>query len=76
MRFLLIEPHFITIIASFLWPQCGSVAETVAYDVVLEVAMKIQGFRQRNLILHGPWNWLLSEFASYYGVSEIYTKLR
>lgn len=51
-------------------------AETVAYDVVLEVAMKVQGFRQRNLTLHGRWNWLLSEFASYYGVSEVYTKLR
>ncbi|TKY56317.1 hypothetical protein E2542_SST20760 [Spatholobus suberectus] len=54
----------------------GSVAETVAYDLVMEVAMKIQGFQQRNLLLHGPWKWLLTEFASYYGVSEIYTKLR
>ncbi|KAG5052607.1 hypothetical protein HKD37_02G005259 [Glycine soja] len=54
----------------------GSVAETVAYDLVLEVAMKIQGFQQRNLLLHGPWKWLLTQFASYYGVSEIYTKLR
>ncbi|KAF7817018.1 plant/MNA5-17 protein [Senna tora] len=56
--------------------KCGSVAETVAYDLVLEVAMKVQGFQQRNLVLHGPWKWLLTEFASYYGVSEIYTKLR
>ncbi|KAJ1383908.1 hypothetical protein SESBI_42978, partial [Sesbania bispinosa] len=56
--------------------KCGSVAETVAYDLVLEVAMKVQGFQQRNLSLHGPWKWLLTEFASYYGVSEIYTKLR
>lgn len=56
--------------------KCGSVAETVAYDLVLEVAMKVQGFQQRNLLLHGPWKWLLTEFASYYGVSEIYTKLR
>ncbi|XP_057442468.1 uncharacterized protein LOC130734157 [Lotus japonicus] len=56
--------------------KCGSVAETVAYDLVLEVAMKLQGFQQRNLLLHGPWKWLLTEFASYYGVSEIYTKLR
>lgn len=56
--------------------KCGSVAETVAYDLVLEVAMKVQGFQQRNLELHGPWKWLLTEFASYYGVSEIYTKLR
>ncbi|CAA6658860.1 unnamed protein product [Spirodela intermedia] len=56
--------------------KCGSVAETMAYDVVLEVAMKVQHFQQRNLLLHGSWKWLLSEFASYYGVSDAYTKLR
>ncbi|XP_078429702.1 pesticidal crystal cry8Ba protein [Wolffia australiana] len=56
--------------------KCGSVAETMAYDVVLEVAMKVQQFQQRNLLLHGSWQWLLSEFASYYGVSDAYTKLR
>ncbi|CAI9116173.1 OLC1v1017257C1 [Oldenlandia corymbosa var. corymbosa] len=56
--------------------KCGSVAETVAYDLVLEVAMKIQHFRQRNLVLHGAWKWLLTEFASYFGVSDAYTKLR
>ncbi|KAG1366588.1 hypothetical protein COCNU_13G003780 [Cocos nucifera] len=54
----------------------GSVAETVAYDIVLEVAMKAQRFQQRNLLLHGQWKWLLTEFASYYGVSDAYTKLR
>ncbi|PIA46481.1 hypothetical protein AQUCO_01500196v1 [Aquilegia coerulea] len=57
-------------------PKFGSVAETVAYDFVLEVAMKVQHFQQRNLLLHGPWKWLLTEFASYYGVSDAYTKLR
>ncbi|XP_057973118.1 uncharacterized protein LOC131161393 isoform X2 [Malania oleifera] len=56
--------------------KCGSIAETVAYDLVLEVAMKAQHFQQRNLLLHGQWKWLLAEFASYYGVSEAYTKLR
>ncbi|KAI3689183.1 hypothetical protein L2E82_47133 [Cichorium intybus] len=56
--------------------KCGSVAETVAYDIALEVAMKEQNFQQRNLLLHGPWQWLLIEFASYYGVSDAYTKLR
>ncbi|XP_059637232.1 uncharacterized protein LOC132279312 [Cornus florida] len=56
--------------------KCGSVAETVAYDLVLEVVLKIQHFQPRNLLLHGPWKWLLQEFASYYGVSDIYTKLR
>ncbi|OVA01803.1 hypothetical protein BVC80_9075g46 [Macleaya cordata] len=56
--------------------KCGSVAETVAYDLVLEIAMKIQHFQQRKLLLDGPWKWLLTEFASYYGVSDAYTKLR
>ncbi|KAJ9166490.1 hypothetical protein P3X46_021237 [Hevea brasiliensis] len=56
--------------------KCGSVAETVAYDLVLEIAMKVQHFQQRNLLLYGSWKWLLTEFASYYGVSDMYTKLR
>lgn len=56
--------------------KCGSVAETVAYDLVLETAMKIQHFQQRHLLLHGEWKWLLEEFATYYGVSDAYTKLR
>ncbi|KAI3897788.1 hypothetical protein MKX03_013694 [Papaver bracteatum] len=56
--------------------QCGSVAETVAYDFVLEVAMKAQHFQQRNLVLRGEWKWLLTEFASYYGISDAYARLR
>ncbi|KAF6138860.1 hypothetical protein GIB67_018591 [Kingdonia uniflora] len=56
--------------------KCGPVAETVAYDLLLEVAMKVQQFQQRKLILDGPWKWLLTEFASYYGVSNAYTNLR
>ncbi|XP_059642033.1 uncharacterized protein LOC132283986 [Cornus florida] len=56
--------------------KCGSVAETLAYDMVLEVAMKVQCFQQRNLLLHSPWKWLVDEFATYYGVSDAYTKLR
>ncbi|KAI5324766.1 hypothetical protein L3X38_033839 [Prunus dulcis] len=54
----------------------GSIAETVAYDCALEVAMKVQHFQQRNLLLHGSWSWLVTEFASYYGVSKTYTNLR
>ncbi|AQK75112.1 hypothetical protein ZEAMMB73_Zm00001d018133 [Zea mays] len=54
----------------------GSVAETVAYDIVLEVAMKAQRIQQRNLVVHGSWKWLLTEFALYYGVSDAYTRLR
>ncbi|KAL9241380.1 hypothetical protein vseg_015499 [Gypsophila vaccaria] len=54
----------------------GIVAETVAYDLVLETAMKAQHFQQRNLLLHGQWKWLVTEFSSFYGVSDAYTKLR
>ncbi|CAM6082195.1 unnamed protein product [Calypogeia fissa] len=54
----------------------GVVGETLAYDIVLEVAMRAQRFQRRNLRLQGSWSWLLSQFASYYGVSEAYTKLR
>ncbi|CAL5054437.1 unnamed protein product [Urochloa decumbens] len=54
----------------------GSVAETVGYDIVLEVAMKAQHIQQRSLVVHGSWKWLLTEFALYYGVSDAYTKLR
>ncbi|KNA08755.1 hypothetical protein SOVF_159690 [Spinacia oleracea] len=56
--------------------KCGIVAETVAYDLVLETAMKAQNFQQRNLLLHSQWKWLVTEFASFYGVSDAYTKLR
>ncbi|KAL3627773.1 hypothetical protein CASFOL_029136 [Castilleja foliolosa] len=56
--------------------KCASVAETIVYDCVLETAMKAQQFQQRNLLLHGSWKWLVTEFASYYGVSDAYTKLR
>ncbi|KAF3439219.1 hypothetical protein FNV43_RR17494 [Rhamnella rubrinervis] len=57
-------------------PKCGSITETMAYDFVLEVAMKVQQFQQRKLFLHGSWKWLVTEFASYYGVSDAYAKLR
>lgn len=56
--------------------KCGIVAETVAYDLVLETAMKAQSFQQRNLLLHSQWKWLVTEFACFYGVSDAYTKLR
>ncbi|KAI3462116.1 hypothetical protein Pfo_018779 [Paulownia fortunei] len=56
--------------------KCASVAETIAFDCVLETAMKVQQFQQRNLLLHGSWRWLVTEFASYFGVSDAYTKLR
>ncbi|XVF35776.1 hypothetical protein REPUB_Repub19eG0000100 [Reevesia pubescens] len=44
--------------------------EVVAtYNFLLEVAMKIQHVQQ-------TWKWLVDGFASYYGVSDAYTKLR
>lgn len=54
----------------------GPVGETLAYDIVLEVAMRAQFFQRRNLRLHGAWKWLLSEFSVFYGVSNVYTSLR
>ncbi|KAJ4980949.1 hypothetical protein NE237_031786 [Protea cynaroides] len=56
--------------------KSGPVVETLAYDLVLEAAMRAQHFHSRSLRLHGPWMWLLIEFADYYGVSDSYTKLR
>ncbi|KAF8410912.1 hypothetical protein HHK36_003449 [Tetracentron sinense] len=56
--------------------KSGAVVETLAYDLMLEAAMRDQHFHSRNLRLHGPWKWLLTEFADYYGVSDSYTKLR
>ncbi|KAI4328142.1 hypothetical protein L6164_020524 [Bauhinia variegata] len=58
------------------YPNGGSVAETLAYDQVLEVAMKVEKFHQRKLQLHGPWKWLVTKYASYYGIPDAYTKLR
>lgn len=54
----------------------GPVVETLAYDLLVEAAMRAQQFHSRNLRLLGPWQWLLTEFADYYGVSDSYTKLR
>ncbi|KAK2647676.1 hypothetical protein Ddye_015165 [Dipteronia dyeriana] len=56
--------------------KSGPVVETLAYDILLEAAMRAQHFHSRNLRLQGPWKWLLAEFADYYGVSDSYTKLR
>ncbi|XP_059436516.1 uncharacterized protein LOC132169504 [Corylus avellana] len=56
--------------------KCTCIAETVAYDFVLEVAMKVQHIKERNLQLHSQWKWLVTQFPSFYGVSYAYTKLR
>ncbi|XP_004289523.1 PREDICTED: uncharacterized protein LOC101309103 [Fragaria vesca subsp. vesca] len=54
----------------------GSIAETAAYDYVFVAAVKFQHCQQRSFLIDGPWNWLLTEFASYFGISKAYTKLR
>lgn len=56
--------------------QSAKVVETLAYDLVLESAMRAQHFHAHKLQLDGPWKWLLHEFADFYGVSDSYTKLR
>ncbi|XP_070037538.1 uncharacterized protein [Nicotiana tomentosiformis] len=56
--------------------KSGPIAETLAYDLLLEASMRAQQFSTRSLRSEGPWNWLLTEFSEYYGVSDTYTKLR
>ncbi|XP_057812221.1 uncharacterized protein LOC131026371 [Salvia miltiorrhiza] len=56
--------------------KSGSIVETLAYDLLLEAAMRAQQFHARNLRINGPWKWILTEFSEYYGVSDSYTKLR
>ncbi|CAM8899854.1 unnamed protein product [Rhodiola kirilowii] len=56
--------------------KSGPVVETLAYDLLLEAALRAQQFHSRNLRVHGYWRWLLTEFADYYGVSDSYAKLR
>ncbi|KAF9589946.1 hypothetical protein IFM89_029562 [Coptis chinensis] len=78
---LCLPSYDITVVAAvilllFMFHLSAQVVETLAYDLVLESAMRAQHFNVRNLRLHGPWKWLLNEFADYYGVSDSYTKLR
>ncbi|KAJ0988181.1 hypothetical protein J5N97_006537 [Dioscorea zingiberensis] len=54
----------------------GLVVETLIYDLVLEAALRALHFNTKNLHVCGIWEWLLHEFADYYGVSDAYTKLR
>ncbi|KAG5545886.1 hypothetical protein RHGRI_018143 [Rhododendron griersonianum] len=56
--------------------KSGPIVETLAYDLLLEAAMRAQHFHARNLRTEGSWKWLLLEFADYYGVSDSYSKLR
>ncbi|XP_022943284.1 uncharacterized protein LOC111448102 [Cucurbita moschata] len=56
--------------------KSGPLVETLAYDLVLEAAMRAQHFCSTNLRIDGLWKWLLTEFADYYGVSSSYTRIR
>lgn len=56
--------------------KSGPIAETLAYDLVLEASMRAQQFCTRSLRSKEPWNWLLTEFSEYYGVTDTYTRLR
>ncbi|CAN4104391.1 unnamed protein product [Withania somnifera] len=56
--------------------KSGPIAETLAYDLLLEASMRAQQFCTRSLRSTEPWNWLLTEFSEYYGVTDTYTKLR
>lgn len=38
--------------------------------------MRAQQFCTRSLRSKEPWNWLLTEFSEYYGVTDTYTRLR
>lgn len=38
--------------------------------------MRAQQFCARSLRSGEPWNWLLTEFSEYYGVTDTYTRLR
>lgn len=52
-----------------LCPQKG-------YDLCLKVALRFLEFRRRRLSLHGPWSWLLGEFAGRHQISDAYCRLR
>ena len=56
--------------------QGGSIPHTLAYNTLLEVALSMQGFQRRQLYMEGPWNWLLNEFSTAFGVSDAYKNLR
>ncbi|EPS74419.1 hypothetical protein M569_00332, partial [Genlisea aurea] len=56
--------------------KSGTIVETLAYDLLMEAAMRAQQFNARNLHIDGLWKWILTEFADYYGVSDSYAKLR
>ncbi|KAG0503377.1 hypothetical protein HPP92_003449 [Vanilla planifolia] len=56
--------------------QGGHAVETIIYDLVVEASMRANNFSSKNLRIHGLWEWLLDEFAEYYGVTPAYKNLR
>lgn len=67
---------FLFLILKKKMAQGGPAVETLIYDVVLEAAMRAQNFHARNLHINGPWNCLLTEFCTFYSVSDSYKTLR
>lgn len=44
----------------------------LAYDATLAAALEATGCGRHKLLVEGPWEWLLSNFASYFGVRSFY----
>lgn len=55
--------------STLMCPQKG-------YDLCLKVALRYLEFRRRRLSLHGPWSWLLGEYAGRHRISDAYCRLR
>ncbi|KAL9251281.1 hypothetical protein AKJ16_DCAP03463 [Drosera capensis] len=71
-----IQGQAVVPVSVFTDNHAGPVVETLAYDLLLEAAMRTENLHARNLRLQAPWNWLLAQFSDYYAVSVSYTQLR
>ncbi|GFR42334.1 hypothetical protein Agub_g3242 [Astrephomene gubernaculifera] len=47
----------------------------LAYDAALSAALSATGCNRHKLLVDGPWEWLLGNFASYFGVRSFYCTL-
>lgn len=45
------------------------------YDFLLNIALQQQGCMRKNLIIDGPWKWLLENFAEQYSLRAPYVQL-
>ncbi len=44
----------------------------LAYDVTMAAALEATGCGRLKLLVEGPWEWLLVNFATYFGVRSFY----